>query len=374
MPNSGDATSSWKMFDKRELVGAVAAAADSWMHPDYDPRQVAVEETLEAPNAFTEEAVAFAVNQQMSLLTEEALEAWIGARSASSPCTVGVLNAGNIPLVGLQDFLAVVLTGHRYLGSVSSKSPALLPAFVADLCRFAPDIAVNFSPLPELLARADALIATGSDETISWLRDGARGPAPDDTQDETTGKAHDILPARCLFRGHSFAVGVLDGKERADTYERLAEDVLLHEGFGCRNIAVMWVPRSLAPDGLLEAMARFRGVFPAHDRTAGRLAMQRALLEAVDASHAYGEGLEFLVSRGEPEVQSPGHLRWAEYDDIADVNAWLGKQPVQLIVATPQVQKRLKFGGILLAPGEAQRPALDWRPDGIDTLDFLSGL
>lgn len=362
------------MFDRLEFVRAVSAAADAWMHPDYDPRQVAVEETLEAPNAFTEEAVAFAVNQQMSLLAEEALAAWIGARSASSSCTVGVLNAGNIPLVGLQDFLAVILTGHRYLGSVSSKSPALLPAFVADLCRFAPDIAANFAPLPELLAGADALIATGSDETIAWLRDGARGPAPDDAQDETTGRAHDIPPARCLFRGHSFAVGVLDGKEQVDTYEHLAEDVLLHEGFGCRNVAVIWAPRGLAPDGLLEAMTRFRGVFPAHDRTGGRLAMQRALLEAVDASHAYGEGLEFLVSRGEPEVQSPGHLRWAEYDDIADVNAWLDKQPVQLIVATPRVQKQLKFGGILLAPGEAQRPALDWRPDGIDTVDFLSGL
>ena len=362
------------MFDRRKLIRAVAAAADAWTDPDYDPRTVAVKETLEAPNAFTEEAVAFAVNQQMSLLTEEALEAWIGGRSASSPCTVGVLNAGNIPLVGLQDFLAVLLTGHRYLGSVSSKSPALLPAFVADLCRFAPDIAANFALLPELLTGADALIATGSDETIAWLRDGARDLAPDDAQDETTGKAHNIPPVRCLFRGHSFAVGVLDGKERADTYERLAEDVLLHEGFGCRNVAVIWAPRGHAPDGLLEAMAGFRGVFPAHGRTAGRLAMQRALLEAVGASHAYGEGLEFLVSRGEPEAQSPGHLRWVEYDDIADVNDWVGKQPVQLMVATPRFQKRLEFGGLLLVPGEAQRPALDWRPDGVDTVDFLSGL
>ena len=362
------------MFDRRELVRAVSAAADAWTDPDYDHRKIAVEGTLEASNTFTEEAVAFAVNQQMSLLTEEALEAWIRGRSASSPCTVGTLNAGNIPLVGLQDFLAVILTGHRYLGSVSSKSPALLPAFVADLCRFAPDIAAHFAPLPELLAGVDALIGTGSNETIAWLRAGARAPVPDDAQDATTGKAHDISPARCLFRGHSFAVGVLDGKERADTYERLAEDVLLHEGFGCRNVAVMWAPRGLAPDDLLEAMARFRGVFPAHERTAGRLAMQRALLEAVDASHAYGEGLEFLVSRGEPEIQSPGHLRWVEYDDIADVNAWLGKQPVQLVVATPPVRKRLTFRGLFLAPGEAQRPALDWRPDGVDTVEFLSGL
>lgn len=362
------------MFDKRELVRAVAAAADAWANPDYDPRQIAVEETLEASNIFTEEAVAFAVNQQMSLLTEEALEAWIGGRTASSPCTVGVLNAGNIPFVGLQDFLAAILTGHGYLGSVSSKSPALLPGFAADLCRFAPDIAARFAPLPELLTGGDALIATGSDETIAWLREGARNPAPDDVQDEKAGKAHGIPPARCLFRGHSFAAGVLDGRERADTYERLAEDVLLHEGFGCRNVAVMWAPRGLAPDGLLEAMARFRAVFPVHNRTAGRLAMQRALLEAVDAAHAYGEGLEFLVSRGEPEAQSPGHLRWVEYDDIADVNAWLDKQPVQLVVATPRVRKRLEFAGLLLAPGEAQRPTLDWRPDSVDTVEFLAGL
>lgn len=362
------------MFDQRELVRAVAAAAGAWTDPDYVPRKVAVQETLEAPNAFTEEAVAFAVNQQMSLLTEEALEQWIGARSASSPCTVGVLNAGNIPLVGLQDFLAAILTGHCYLGSVSSKSPALLPAFVADLCRLTPDIAANFALLPELLAGADALIATGTDKTIAWLRDGARDPAPEAARGETTGKAHDIPLGRCLFRGHSFAVGVLDGKEGVGTYECLAEDVLLHEGFGCRNVAVMWAPRGLSPDDLLEAMARFRGVFPAHGGTAGRLAMQRALLEAVGASHAYGEGLEFLVSRGDAEAQPPGHLRWAEYDDITDVNDWVDKQPVQLMVATPGVQKQLEFGGLLLAPGEAQRPALDWRPDGVDTVDFLSGL
>ena len=92
------------MFDRLEFVRAVSAAAGAWMHPDYDPRQVAVEETLGAPNAFTEEAVAFAVNQQMSLLAEEALEAWIGARSASSSCTVGVLNAGNIPARGAAGF------------------------------------------------------------------------------------------------------------------------------------------------------------------------------------------------------------------------------------------------------------------------------
>ena len=344
------------MPDLRERFQAAAAAARAWREPEYESRAIAVEETLQAPNAFTEEAVAFAVNQQMALLSEEALNAWIGGRSAARPCTAGALNAGNVPLAGLQDFLAIVLTGHRYIGSVSSKSPALLPAFARDLRRIEPDIDAKFAPLPEILSAA-ALIATGSDETIASLR--ARIDAP---------------PERCLFRGHSFAAAALDGGEREDAYERLAEDILLHEGFGCRNVAVLWAPRGLSPDGLLEAMARFRGVFPAHESTAGRLAMQRALLAASGASHAWGEGLEFLISRGEPEPQSPGHLRWVEYDDLAEADAWLATQPVQLVAADERVRKRLSFGGLCVAFGETQRPALDWRPDGVDTVDFLSAL
>lgn len=345
------------MSDLRERIRAVAAAARAWRNPDYAGRASAVQETLRAPNAFTEEAVAFAVNQQMALLAEEALAAWIRNRRPATPGAVGALNPGNVPLAGLQDFLAIVLIGHRYLGTVSSKSPALLPAFVRDLRRFAPGVEAQFVSLPDLLAGADALVATGSDETIASLR--TRTALP---------------PGRCLFRGHSFAVGVLDGAEREDAYERLAEDMLLHEGFGCRNVAVLWAPRGLSPDGLLEAMARFRGVFPAHEGTAGRLAMQRALLEAVGASHAWGEGLEFLLSRGEPEAQPPGHLRWVEYEDLAEADAWLAEQPVQLVVAEERVQKRLAFKGLRLVPGEAQRPALSWRPDGVDTVDFLSGI
>ncbi len=345
------------MFSLRKRIAAVAEAARAWRDPEYAARARAAGETLRARNAFTEEAMAFAVNQQMALLTEEALAAWIRDRRAATPAAVGTLNAGNVPLAGLQDFLAVVLTGHRYLGTVSSKSPALLPAFVRDVRRFAPDAEAAFASLPDLLARADALVATGSDETIASLR--ARIALP---------------PDRCLFRGHSFAVAALDGAERADAYERLAEDMLLHEGFGCRNVAVLWAPRGLSPDGLLDALARFRGVFPAHEGTPGRLAMQRALLEAAGASHAYGEGLEFLLSRGEPEPQPPGHLRWVEYDDLAEADAWLAERPVQLVVAEERVQKRLAFEGLCVVPGEAQRPALAWRPDGVDTVDFLSAL
>ena len=99
------------------VIGAVAEAAAAWTDPDHPERDRAVERTLGEHNRFTEEAVAFAVNQGMAQVTQSSLERWLDGRRAASPLTVGVLEPGNVPLAGLQDYLAVLLAGaHSYLG------------------------------------------------------------------------------------------------------------------------------------------------------------------------------------------------------------------------------------------------------------------
>ena len=317
---------------------------------------------MEAPNAFTEEALAFAVNQQMSLLTVEAMERWIGGRYAEKPLTVGVLNAGNVPLAGLQDLLAVVLTGHRYLGAVSSKSPALLPAFVADVRAHDAGLPASFVDVSVLFGTAEAVITTGTDETRAWAAEqaGAAG----------------IPAARRLLRGHRYSVAVVDGRETEDERELLAEDALLHEGYGCRNTALIWAPDDLAPDAYLEAFAHFRSVFPAHPSTPGGLKMQQAFLEAVGQPHAYGDGLEFLLSKGDAEVQRPGHVRWVPYADLEATAAWLREHrgELQLVAAREGLLRDLPAALPLEPLGWAQRPRLDWHPDGVDTVAFLAGL
>ena len=344
------------------LIGAVARVAEAWQDPAHPPRAEAAEQTLHAPNRFTEEALAFAVNQQMSLLSPEAMAAWMAGRRAVAPCVVGVLNAGNIPMVGLQDFLAVVLMGHRYLGTVSSKSPVLLPAFVAALRQELPSLPARFAAIDDVWAQAEALIATGSEETRAWV--------------EAQSTLHGIPAARCLLRGHRYAVAVIDGHETETERDGLAEDALLHEGLGCRNLAVVFAPKNLKPDPYLESFAAFRGVFPPHPDTPGALSMQQAFLEALDLPHAYGDGLEFLLSKGEPDVQGPAHLRWVEYDDIREVGGWLSRHQsdLQLVAARPALAAHLPPTLSLDSPGEAQRPPLDWHPDGIDTVAFLASL
>lgn len=348
--------------EQQVRIAAVAQAAEAWREPDHPARAAAVEKTLEAPNRFTERALSFAVNQQMDLLTEEALEAWIGGRWTEAPRTVGVLNAGNVPLAGLQDLLAVLLTGHAYVGACSSKSPYLLPAFVDEMRQIHEALPARFVEAEALFDEGEAVIATGSDETADWVR--------------TQCAAHGIPEPRRLLRGHRYGVAVIDGNEDEDERAGLAEDALLHEGYGCRNAALIWAPRDLEPDPYLDAFARFRGMFPVHPDMPGALQMPQAFLEATGQSHAYGEGLEFLVSRGAPEPQQPGHVRWAEYDTLDEVKAWLEAHAseIQLVVARDAVAERLATDVPMEPLGEAQRPALDWQPDRVDTVAFVETL
>lgn len=351
------------MPDRESIIGAIADAARNWRDPEYLARAHAVEETLQAENTFTEEALAFAVNQQMSLLVDEkALQKWAPQRGVAAGLDVGVLNAGNVPLVGLQDFLAVILSGHRYVGSVSSRCPVLLPSFAASVSERVSGLAVEFVDAERLFERADVVLATGSDETAAWVAE--------------TCDAHGIPPNRRIIRGHRFSVAVIDGGESTDDLERLAEDTLLHEGVGCRNVALIWAPTDVPPDDLLDSFARFRAVFPPHSGTSGRLKMQQAFLQAVNAPHAYGENLEFLLSKGDPEIQPPGHVRWAEYDNFDDVRRWLSQQrnAIQLIVARGELHGRLGLELPIITPGNAQRPPLDWRPDDRDLITFLADL
>lgn len=339
------------------LPAAISEVARRWSDPEHPARAGAALKTLETNALFTEEAVAFAINQQMSLLTGDALESWQKRLFRMGDVrSIAVLNPGNIPMVGLQDFLAILLSGHSYIGVLSSKCPFLLPAFAGELEEVVPDLSIQFRALVYAVSEADALIASGTDETMEKVASLALEAG---------------IPERNQWiRQSRFSVAVLDGKESEAERESLAEDVLLHEGMGCRNVAIVFAPEKCQPDPYLESFAAFRGTFPAPEPTRARLRMQRAFLKAVDVPHAFADDFQFLVSRGEPEVQAPCHLRWV---DSAQPLEWIeqSRERIQEVFRSQRLARTIQ-GGMDL--GLAQRPNLDWRPDGIDHVDFLGGL
>ena len=104
--------------------------------------------------------------------------------------------------------------------------------------------------------------------------------------------------------------------------------------------------------------------------------MQQAMLEALDVPHGYSNDLGFLVSKGEAEIQSPGHIRWVSYTSIDDIAAQLPSN-LNLIVAPDGIAQEV--GRVIpeipiIRPGTAHRPPVDGHTSSDHLLDFLETL
>ena len=337
-----------------DWIEAVAEVAEDWQDPDYGRREDAVQATLEAGNRYTEEGLAFALNHRVHQLSAAHIRAWVGDRTASERVNVGVVCAEAPPLDGLVEAVAALVLGHRVWIARSEASPALVPVFFDDLLDRMIEEPVRFVPRDALFEQIDILVASGDEDQLEAI----------------TARADDagIPPDRRWLHRHGTVVAVIDGREDAESRSGLAEDLLLHEGLGPRTPSLLWAPAGLEPDALLDTLAGFRELYPPHPATDGTLSMATAFLASAKRAHATGPG--FLVSKGDPEPQAAGHIRWVEYTDLAEVTDWLRTHPIDFVVAAPGVVERLETDRPVVTPGDAHRPALGDEQPGL--LAFLA--
>ncbi|MES2747137.1 MAG: acyl-CoA reductase, partial [Bacteroidota bacterium] len=77
---------------------------------------------------FTQEQVYFSIQSWAKALTEENVTKWLSDYNIEKvqSKTVGLIMAGNIPLVGFHDFLSVLIVGHKALVKTSSNDQHLI--------------------------------------------------------------------------------------------------------------------------------------------------------------------------------------------------------------------------------------------------------
>ncbi len=282
-------------------------------------------------------------------LNKEKLENWVknyAITEGGDVKTVGLVLAGNIPLVGFHDILCVFVSGNKAKIKISDKDPYLLPYILQILKEIDSETADYFDITDGFLKDFDAVIATGSNNSARYF-------------EAYFGKYPHII------RKNRNAVAILRGSETATDLALLGEDVFTYFGLGCRNVSKIFVPRGYNFHSLLTAFHEFRDIV-LHDKYKNNFDYNFTLL-ILNKIHHEANGC--ILMREAAEMSSPIAVLYYEYyDDLTDlkINLWQKREEIQLIVAKDKVEGLPTFYF-----GEAQKPSLSDYADGVDTLDFL---
>lgn len=255
--------------------------------------------------------------------------------------TVGIVMAGNIPLVGFHDLCCAFLSGHRQHIKLSSKDQFLCSHLVQQMIAWEPSVATKIQ-LTEYLKGCDAYIATGSNQSAGYFQ-------------QYFGRYPHII------RKNRTAVAVLDGSEGTEELERLADDVHLYFGLGCRNVTKVFVPEEYDFLPLLEAFRHYAFLVD-HHKYKHNYDYQLALL-IINKKFYMTNGSVLLYE--DPSPFAPiSRLHYEYYKDRGAVFESLKEnKDIQCIVGKGHV-----------AWGHSQEPGFTDYADGVDTLQFLLSL
>lgn len=293
---------------------------------------------------FTIDNQKFALQQWADLLTEDNIKNWLENYSISKISKrVGLILAGNIPLVGFHDVLSVVLSNHITVIKLSSKDKLLIPFLLNKWKEFS-DGQVQFE-FVEKLENFDAVIATGSNNTARYL--------------EYYFKNH-----LSVIRKNRTSVAVLKGDETPEELELLANDIFQYFGLGCRNVTRIFIPKDFVIDRLFESFIGFQDIIN-HNKYANNYDYNRAVY-LLNQDKFWDNN--FVMLKEDDKLFSPlSVINFSRYESLDDVKNFIAEneEGIQCVVA----KKELGLDSISF--GEAQNPGLDTYADNVDTMKFL---
>jgi Acyl-CoA reductase (LuxC) len=292
---------------------------------------------------FTEPHIDLAAgNIATQFLQKDKLERWINNYKLSRHHKkVGIVMAGNIPLVGFHDFLCGFMSGHQVLLKLSSKDDVLLKHLLAKLTEWEPAVADQVV-VAERLNNCDAYIATGSNNTARYF-------------EQYFGKYPHMI------RKNRTSVAVLDGFETEEELGLLADDVYLYYGLGCRNVTQVCVPHGYNFETLLNAF-RKHNQYADLSKYKHNYDYHLAIFLLNKVPYMSNESL--LMVQNELPFSAVSVLHYRYYENKHNLLEHLKKSDdIQAII-----------GKGFVPFGDSQKPALDKYPDGVDTMAFLCSL
>lgn len=292
---------------------------------------------------FTQEHISEAVrNIALEYLQKDKLEEWMSSyKLPESIRKVGIVTAGNIPLVGFHDVLCGLLSGHNIHLKLSSKDDALIAHLLKVLSGWDEAVAGQIT-IAEQLKNCDAYIATGSNNTARYF-------------EQYFGKYPHII------RKNRTSVAILVGDETDEELLALGKDVFTYFGLGCRNVTQLCVPEGYDFFRLLQLFEQYDS-YALHHKYKNNYDYHYAIYLLNRVPHFTNGSL--LLVENELPFSAVSVLHYRYYNDARALAQRLQhSEEIQTIV-----------GRDFTSFGTAQLPSLYDYADRVDTMAFLCSL
>lgn len=336
-----------KNLTSKQRIEALVELSDILKKPDAE-LSLLINSSQQYNAWFTPENTAKAVAAIAEMLNPKDLHAWIEDNdSPETPLNIGLVLAGNIPLVGFHDILSVLGSGNRALIKLSSQDKKLTPYILNKLIGIEKGFE-NLISYVEKLTDYDAVIATGSNNTSRYFE-------------------YYFSKVPHIIRKNRNSLALLTGNESADELKALGNDIFDYFGLGCRNVSKIYVPKGYNFNHFFESIQDFNYVLNHHKYNNNYDYNKSIFLVNMDKHLDNG----FLLLKEDSRLASPlAVIYFEEYDNLQELEQNLKTIEDQIQCIISNAELNLKTYGF----GKSQVPSLWDYADGIDTMKFLQGL
>ncbi len=314
----------------------------------------AIEQSYFENGWFTASSVRLALTSLSECFLEEHLlrkwaDSYVLEDSDYPKRSIGIVMAGNIPLVGFHDWLCVFVSGNRALVKLSDKDKCLLPYLVKKMAEWMPEswAYTEFVTEGNALKGYDAVIATGSNNSARYFK-------------QYFSKVPHII------RGNRHSVAVLNGMETTDDIRALGLDMFSYFGLGCRNVSKLYVPHGYQFDMLLEVLHEYNEL-ALHNKYKNNFDYNFTLFILNSMPHLNNGCLLLREDASLSSRIASAHYEY--YGDIEEVDSVLEsrKGEIQCVISN------MALKNIDVLPfGASQKPSLVDYADGVDVMAFLT--
>lgn len=350
-------------FSERHIEN-ITRALTTWFDKENRELSRAIEQTVDE-NLFSLEDIKHQILSLKHTISKETLKKWVADSHVETISredkNVLCLHAGNVPLVGIQDLIAVLLRNGTYIGKLSRKDPYLMASLLRHLAGHGLVEEDLWSVTPESLkpVRADALLFAGSEQSA--------GPVKEKLTQ--LGLIGEDTPS--LMRTAGFSMAYIED-ESSETYQDLTEAIFRYGGAGCRSVAIVVSPFPLrkVQCGFTDYIESFWLANPPHHKVSESVPYRFALNKALGIDQAW---LDHFLMEESGEISGEKHIvHWmqGDLDRVEEIIRKMGSR-LQSVYSTADYIGR-RVGERIIEPlSLAQMPPIWWKPDNVNTLVWL---